>query len=193
MAITDAITVDTTAVTISQDSSGTSYTNGNGLSLTGNIFAVKVGQGVEFDGSNNVQVKLDGSTIARSASGIKLPDGSTGGQVMVTNGSNIPTLQTVTGDVTISSGGVTTVNNTAGSGFMKYTNQTYNETPTGTINGVNTSFTLAVAPVNSSLRLYLNGMLLEPGAGNDYTISSNTITMLFAPATGDKLRAYYAK
>jgi hypothetical protein len=34
-------------------------------------------------------------------------------------------------------------------------------------------------------------MLMEPGTGNDYTISGKTITMLFAPQSGDKLRAYY--
>jgi hypothetical protein len=35
--------------------------------------------------------------------------------------------------------------------------------------------------------------LLEPGAGNDYTISGGTITMLSAPATGDRLKVNYYK
>lgn len=65
-----------------------------------------------------------------------------------------------------------------------------NETPSGAINGINDTFTLAHTPV-SWIQLYLNGIILEPGLGNDYTLASDTITMLFAPATGDKLRAYY--
>lgn len=66
------------------------------------------------------------------------------------------------------------------------------ETPTGSINGLNTSFTLAAAPSPAaSLALYLNGQQLIAGAGADYTLSSATITMATAPATGDKLVAFY--
>ena len=62
---------------------------------------------------------------------------------------------------------------------MKYTDFVENETPTGAINGVNTTFTLASTPATvhsavSSLDLFLNGVLLTPGAGNDYTLSSAT-------------------
>ena len=105
----------------------------------------------------------------------------------------------LTGDVTNTAGNLaTTVNNTAGTGFTKYTNFVNYETPGGTVNGVNATFTLAAAPANcfgglSSLELYFNGDLLESGAGNDYTISGTTITMLLVPQTGDKLRASYMK
>ena len=67
------------------------------------------------------------------------------------------------------------------------------ETPTGTINGSNTAFTLANTPVAGTEQVFLNGLLLEPGAGNDYTIATNTITMLTAPIAGDKLRVNYLK
>ena len=43
----------------------------------------------------------------------------------------------------------------------------------------------------SSLDLFLNGVLLTPGAGNDYTLSTATITMLLIPQTGDRLTADY--
>jgi hypothetical protein len=65
------------------------------------------------------------------------------------------------------------------------------ETPSGTINGSNTSFTLANTPVSGTEMLFLNGVLQDAGAGNDYTISSATITMLSAPLSGDKLRVTY--
>ena len=67
------------------------------------------------------------------------------------------------------------------------------ETPTGTVNGSNTTFTLANTPIANTEQVFLNGLLLEPGAGNDYTISTNTITFLTAPVTGDRLRVNYQK
>ena len=67
------------------------------------------------------------------------------------------------------------------------------ETPSGSINGSNTAFTLANTPVSGTEELFLNGQLLEPGAGNDYTISGANITMLTAPLTGEVLRVNYRK
>ncbi len=60
--------------------------------------------------------------------------------------------------------------------------------PTGTINGSNTAFTLSPTPAAAgNVVCYLNGVMQQQGAGNDYTISGATITYLTAPATGAKL------
>jgi hypothetical protein len=67
------------------------------------------------------------------------------------------------------------------------------EVPTGAINGSNTSFTLANTPTSGTEHVYLNGLLQESGSGNDYTISANTITFIFAPLTGEKIRVSYRK
>jgi len=67
------------------------------------------------------------------------------------------------------------------------------EIPSGSINGSNTAFTLANTPTAGSEHVYLNGVLQESGAGNDYTISGASITMLTAPLTGEKLRVSYRK
>ncbi|MFZ5985498.1 MAG: hypothetical protein ACOYWZ_00005, partial [Bacillota bacterium] len=67
------------------------------------------------------------------------------------------------------------------------------ETPSGAINGTNVTFTLANTPVTGTETVYLNGLLQEPGAGNDYTISGTTITYLSAPLTGDRLKVNYIK
>lgn len=67
------------------------------------------------------------------------------------------------------------------------------ETPTGAVNGSNTTFALANTPVAGTEQVYLNGILQEPGAGNDYTISGATITYLAAPLTGDRVRVSYMK
>jgi hypothetical protein len=81
----------------------------------------------------------------------------------------------------------------AGTDYMAPADFVTRETPTGTINGVNTTFTLANTPIVNTEQVFLNGLLLEPGAGNDYTISGATITMLIVPATGDRLKANYQK
>jgi hypothetical protein len=65
------------------------------------------------------------------------------------------------------------------------------ETPTGSINGSNTSFTLANTPSAGSLQLYKNGQLQIAGGSADYTLATNTITYNAAPITGDTLIAYY--
>lgn len=190
--ITDAVVVDTTAVVVTQDSSGISYVAGTGILLTGNSFSAKIANGLGLDGSSNIQVVANGTSLNVSASGVKITDG-TAAQVMLAAAGGGATFTTMSGDVTIGSTGITTVTNTAGTGFVKYTNFVNNETPTGTINSANTAFTLAFTPQVSSVELILNGQVLDPGAGNDYTISGTAITMLFAPTTGDKLRAYYIK
>ena len=66
------------------------------------------------------------------------------------------------------------------------------ETPSGSINGVNTTFTLATTPSSpGSVHIYLNGLRMSPGV--DYTISGSTITFLAGstPQTGDVLVASY--
>jgi len=66
------------------------------------------------------------------------------------------------------------------------------ETPSGTLDGVNASFTLAEAPAPStSLVLYRNGLLLDPNL--DYTLTANAITFQTGaiPKPADILLAYY--
>jgi hypothetical protein len=66
-----------------------------------------------------------------------------------------------------------------------------NEVPTGSINGANTTFTLSDTPVGNTLEVNLNGILQEPGSGNDYTISTDTITFTSPPETGDIILCSY--
>lgn len=66
------------------------------------------------------------------------------------------------------------------------------EVPSGAINGLNTTFTLANTPSPaSSLLLYVNGLLMDQGL--DYVISGATITFALSsvPQTGDVLLASY--
>lgn len=66
-----------------------------------------------------------------------------------------------------------------------------NETPSGTVNGTNTAFTLANSPVSGKVQVFKNGLLqLET---DDYTISGSIVTFVAAPLTGSKIRASYIK
>lgn len=65
------------------------------------------------------------------------------------------------------------------------------ETPSGTINSSNTSFTLANTPIAGTETIYLNW--LEQNVTTDYTISGSTITYVTAPVTWDVLRVSYIK
>lgn len=93
-----------------------------------------------------------------------------------------------------------------GVGFLKFNNSSgqsrrvlfhesvvMRETPTGAVNGINTAFTLAAVPLDNSEQVYLNGILQSPGATEDYTITSGTITFNNPPQTGDKIRVTYIK
>ena len=81
----------------------------------------------------------------------------------------------------------------AGTDYMAQSDFVFRETPTGLINGSNVTFTLANTPIANTEQIFQNGLLLQPGASNDYTISGATITMLAAPPTGDKILVTYMK
>lgn len=53
-------------------------------------------------------------------------------------------------------------------------NLSWNEVPTGVVNGVNATFTFAHTII--SLMLFKDGILQQLGSGNDYTLSGNTVT-----------------
>jgi hypothetical protein len=69
------------------------------------------------------------------------------------------------------------------------------EIPSGTINGANATFTLANTPTTGTEEVFVNGILQNVGAGNDYTISGATITFLTGaiPQTGDSVLVTYRR
>lgn len=65
------------------------------------------------------------------------------------------------------------------------------EVPSGTVNGVNVTFTLAYTPSTSAVGIYLNGARQKED--DDYTRSGGTLTFSTAPPTGSALLADYKR
>lgn len=71
---------------------------------------------------------------------------------------------------------------------------TWNEVPSGTIDGINMVFTLAYQPVSAaSVMLFLNGRLTREGVSNDYVLSGSAVSMMTAPMADDVLLASYLR
>lgn len=67
------------------------------------------------------------------------------------------------------------------------------EVPVGAIDGFNLIFTLAYTPILGSELVFLNGILQNQGAGNNYTIVNNTITFVVAPIPTNVILVTYWK
>jgi hypothetical protein len=87
------------------------------------------------------------------------------------------------GDVSVQWNGILT---TTGS------NQVIQETPNGSINGINATFTVDFAFDPDTVEVYVNG--IHATSGVDYTTSGTlTINFTYSLAVGDVLRVNYNK
>lgn len=112
--------------------------------------------------------------------------GAAGGGITTLNGSTQASQSFVDG------AGVHVSTNTGTGAHTIALNFTFTtETPSGTVNGSNATFTLANAPVAGSLNLFINGFRLTQGSG--YTLSGSTITYQagYIPNSGDTHEATY--
>ena len=145
--------------------------------------------------TNGIMVRTGaGTAVARTVQG-------TSGRITVNNGDGVsgdPTIDLATSGVTAGTYNKVAVD-VYGRVLSSSTMETYvdqahhvvRETPSGLMNGTNAVFTLANTPVTGKEMVFLNGVLQEPGAGNDYTISGATITMLTVPTATERIRVSY--
>lgn len=80
---------------------------------------------------------------------------------------------------------VTQIRNLLGLNTGNLSQRTYRAVPTGAVNGSNVTFTLAANVLSGTEEVFKNGILMNAGAGNDYTITygaTTTITFATAPS-----------
>jgi len=185
---------------------------GSGLTFTSGVMSVGAGTGIVVAADSvSVDVGTTANKIVQLDSNAKLPavDGS---QLLNVNATTLDSLDSIdflrsTASSTVNSGYTLSINSGAtlniigtlqlGGTTVTATAAQLNdlgtivvrETPSGPVNGSNTDFTLAHTPKSGTEEVYLNGLLQDPI--NDYTISTNTITFVAAPKTGDKIRVSY--
>jgi len=163
-------------------------TAGAGLTQVGSVINVVSANGGIVVNAHNIALTLADSTLSISSSGLSLA-ALPSGDILVGNGSNVATAVTMSGAVTIDNTGLTTIS----SSYPTYSSFVTREVPTGSINNSNVTYTLANTPKLGSECVYLNGLLQNVGAGNDYTISGAVITFNQAPETGSDLLVNYQK
>lgn len=169
-------TLNTTAVTFTQLPSPTDILAGNGLVRTGQTIDVVAGDASIVANANEIHVGVSGTGAITGAGALA---------VAVDNS----TIEIASNALRVKDGGITAAK--LAQTYIQQSHFIVSEVPGGSINGSNTAFTLANAPVAGTERLYLNGLRQRSGAGNDYTISGANLTWLSAPLTGDVLLADY--
>lgn len=175
----DPITLATTSLVFAQVGSGSgtvssvSVASANGFA--GSVATSTTTPAITISTSITGLLKGNGTAVSAAASGTDYAPATSGSGILKGNGS----------------GGFSTA--TAGTDYLTSANYITRETPSGSVNSSNTTYTLANTPIAGSEMVFLNGILQEPGAGNDYTISGATITYLAAPLTGDRIRVTYLK
>lgn len=160
----------------------TGLVRGSGSAMTG----AELSGDATTSGSNAVTVvRINGTTV---------PTNAAADQVLRTTSAGVATWATL-GDT--SAGGLALTYNatTDAFGTIAVISGSFadNETPSGTINGSNDTFTVANTPnPAASVQLFKNGQLMIAG-GADFTLSTATITFVAGaiPQTGDVLRASY--
>lgn len=126
-----------------------------------------------------------------NVNGTSVPTNAAADQVIVTTASATSAWKSVP-NCTTGALEYATATHTFSCGAVLTGTQVFNETPSGTVNGVNTTFTLASAPSPAaSLHFYKNGQLLYAG-GADFTLTTNSISTTVAPKTGDVISADYS-
>lgn len=161
------------------------------------IDVTALGLGLEKDSDDNLKVAVDDSTVEISE---ESPDY---GQVRI---KDLGITDEKIANDTISEQKLDIYNSPSIGYYMKFTangmewadvdadavqddDVICNEVPSGTINSVNVTFTLANTPVAGTVMLFLNGQ--KQTLNGDYTIAGDTITFTKAPRTGSTLDAFY--
>jgi hypothetical protein len=178
-------TLGTTAVTSTQLPGPSDIVAGDALTRSGQTLNVAIDNSTVEISGDALRVKDAGITAAKLAAAVAGNGLSGGAGTALAVNVDGSTVEINADAVRVKDAGITSAK--LGTGARRITR----ETPTGAINGANTTFTLANTPAAGTEEVFINGILQEPGAGNDYTISTNEITTLTVLSSPDKIRVNY--
>ena len=173
---------------------------GNGLSLnaTTNALEVNVSDGLTIV-ADALTLDLADGTLTLDATGLRLtslPEA----KILIGSATGVATAQTLGGDVkTIAADGTLRITDE----FLKTSKYVFTETPSGLIDNVNVDYDLNnkivgnVGSGNNTLRVFLNGLRLQEGVNEDYTVTIDNgagktrVTFTDAPKSGDVIIVEY--
>ncbi len=209
LATDNPITVGTTELEFVKFSSAGEILAGDGLTKTGSTIDVGAGDGITVN-ADSIEINLDGTTLTVGGSGLKVASGgiteteinsSALGDGIAGGSGTVLSVDIASNGGLEFSGGELKVKLKSGGGIAVDGDGLYldgasetrvvRETPTGTVNGSNQDFDLAHTPVSGSEMIFYNGILMNEGATEDYTISGTTITLADAPKTKDVILVTY--
>jgi len=170
--ISTAVTADTVTVNADLKTNGGIVSETNQLALDLSASAITGTLGTVDGGTG---LSIDPTTIADG----DLLIGSNAGDAFVKT-----TLTEGTGISITNAAGSITIAATSTINFVE------NETPSGTVNGTNDTFTVANTPTAGSLKVYVNGIRYA-GGGVDFTLTGASIQFVTAPDSGSVLLADY--
>lgn len=115
------------------------------------------------------------------------------GTILVKADGSVPFTSTVGGVTPSAPGDLATKGYVDGFGSVRASNVVTRETPSGLLDGSNAVFVLSSTPLAGTEHVYVSGLLMDPGASNDYVLTGNTITLAFNLNETDKIRVSYLK
>ena len=203
------VTGVTSAIQTQLNAKEATLTKGNLTELTSSVLTIAGGTGAVIGSGLTILVKQSSTSVSGYLSSTDwntfngkqaaitggattiLSSNLTASKVLVSDGSGKVAVSTVTstelGYLASVSSSIQTQINTK----LTAANYIVRETPSGTLNSSNVTFGLAHTPTSGKEMVFLNGIVQNPGGGNDYTISGATITMAAAPYSDDVLLATY--
>lgn len=194
------IVVGTTNITFTQLAAPSSYVEGNGIVISGTTISVADSNGLGFSSGSLVVIAASGGALTVGSGGVSVNvDGSTitinGSDNLAVPTGGIGTTQLAAASVTVAklAAQATGTGLKGGAGSNLAIQFSNNETPSGTINGSNTTFTLANTPVSGQEQVFVNGIKQTPGSSFSYQISGVTITFNTGsiPQSGDQVLVSY--